>query len=57
MPSTLVVAGPDDTVVNELAALLMGLQGSRLLVEDVVDDPTEKWTEAPVAQWSLMRRM
>jgi len=41
LPSALAVAGPDDTVVNELAALLMELQGSRLLVEVVVDDPRE----------------
>ena len=47
-PSVLVASGPNDTVVNQLAALLIELQGSSFLVEDIVDDPTERWTEASV---------
>ena len=44
--------GPDDTEVNELKDLLLEFsaqaQDSSLRVEDVLDDPTEAWTAAPV---------
>ena len=44
--------GPDDTLVNELALLLVQLASSgpelRVASEVVIDDPTEKWTAAPV---------
>ena len=43
-----VATGPDDTVVNELADLLLQFSDSGLRVEDVLNDVTEQWTAAPV---------
>lgn len=40
-------ADVDDSVVSELAALLVEFAGAELEVNDVVGDRTELWTEAP----------
>jgi hypothetical protein len=43
-----VASGPDNKVVNELAALLLQFSTSGLGVEDLLNDATEQWTAAPV---------
>ena len=48
LPAAVVATGPDDTVLKELAALLLQLPEVGLRVEDVVDDATERWTAAPI---------
>ena len=48
LPAPVVATGPDDTVLKELAALLLQLPEVGLRVEDVVDDATERWTAAPI---------
>jgi hypothetical protein len=54
LPSALAVAGPDDTVVNELAALLMELQGSGFWLTTLWTTPQRSGRKRP---WSPMRRM
>jgi len=43
-----VASGPDNEVVNELAALLLQFSTSGLGVEDLLNNATEQWTAAPV---------
>ena len=48
LPTAVVATGPDDAVLKELAALLLQLPEVGLLVADVEDDATERWTAAPI---------
>ena len=54
LPAPVSVAGPDDNVMNNLRALLLEFSGASLSVEDIIDDPTERWIAHLCSQMTKM---